>query len=477
MIGRLGALVASASLLATASLAMPVSPAGATPSPDLIAWTAQADANFVDLVVDNSSGLGGVHPLSELDIPEDTSDFETGPFGYGLATMFWPGAAAGNLGSVSGELGLPDQLAPTAAKLNDPARAEAFYPGSSSTAVYPAGAPGDVAEMTSHADGNGSSAKAGLSDVSVAGLLNVRSVQGSSTATATSSAQATSSGSFQSLSLLGGLIQVGASSSSASATSDGSNPAGSASTHIGGISVAGVPVSVGSDGLIVGPASSSAPGVLGSTASGLVNGLVSSLNLKMATLPESETRKAPAEQISSGGLQISFAIPAALNLSLNCQMLPSQLQQLGAVCDAPQELQGLSFTVTIGRVSALALSAPPFSTSLPFSSGASPPAQSALPVELPPGPSPIPGNPAVAAVSPPASTGTVPLATGGAPAQPGPVAPRGLSLARLATSTPVQAGMAFFLAVGVLVASTALRRMRRLLYRPLAAPCPLEDPR
>lgn len=475
MIARRAAVVAAASVVTAASLVLPMSAARAAPSPNLIAWTAQGDANVIDVVVDNASGLGGVHPLSEIDIPEDTSDFETGPFGYGLATMFWPGAAAGNLGSVSGELGLPDQLTPIARQLNDPVRAEAFYPGKADTAVYPPGAPGAVAEMTSHADQDSSWAKAGLSDVSIPGLFNARAVHGSSLATATDAAKAVSTGSFQSLSLLGGLIQIGATSSSASATSDGVNPTGTATTHLGAITVAGLPVSAGSDGLIVGPASSSAPGVLGSTTTQVVDGLVSALNLKITTLPQSETRQAPTERIASGGVQISFAIPAALNLSLNCQVLPSQLQQLGAVCDAPQELQGLNFTVTVGRVAAMALSAPPFSTILPSATGTGIQLPAAAPAGPPPAPLSNPGTPAAVATSPMTALATVPVATTQAPAPLAPTQSGGTSLAGLVSSTPVKAGMVIFLALAVAVASTALRRVHRLLDRPVSPPCSIED--
>ena len=38
-------------------------------STDLLGYTAQADANTIDILVDTPAGLAGFHPLSEADIP------------------------------------------------------------------------------------------------------------------------------------------------------------------------------------------------------------------------------------------------------------------------------------------------------------------------------------------------------------------------------------------------------------------------
>ena len=73
----------------------------------LVSWTTNADANAIDIVVDDAGGLAGAHPLDEVTIPEDTADFETGPFGHGLASVLWPGATGGNFGSPSADLPFP----------------------------------------------------------------------------------------------------------------------------------------------------------------------------------------------------------------------------------------------------------------------------------------------------------------------------------------------------------------------------------
>jgi hypothetical protein len=439
---------------------------GATPAgadTNLIGWTAQADANMVDIVVDNASGLAGAHPLSQIDIPEDTSDFETGPLGYGLSSLLWPGALGGNLGSLLGEAGAPSQLAPITDKLNDPFKAESFYPAGPASATFPPGAPSSGAiEMTSHADQNGSWAKAGLADVTVPGLFDLRAVQGSTTATAADAAKSTASGAFHSLSLLGGAITIGASESTASAQSDGTSPDGTTTTHLGAITVAGQQVSVGSDGLVVGPATSSS--LLSAVPTALVEQLVSAINLKITPLPQSETSQAPAEQITSGGLQISFSLPSNLSVSLNCTSLPSQLAQLGILCTLPGVLQGMSFTFTVGRVSAQAIAAPPFDVSLDQSS---PGLLSDLGTAAPDTGTGGPLDLGVPAVTPGPST----AAAGGAT-----VPPQSIRHASpVSLSSPVGVGLLLGLLAAAVLIGLGLRRLTGMLGAPAADHCPREE--
>jgi hypothetical protein len=337
-----------------------IDPAAAHADTSLLAWTAQADANPFDLVIDNANGLDGSHPLAEMDIPEDSSNFETGPLGYALASILWPGAIGGSLGSVLGEAGLPSSLTPLANQLNDPVKAESFYPAGPLSATYPPGAAtAGVFEMQSHADASQSWAKAGVTDALVSGLFNLQNVQGSTVATATTQAQSTASGTFSSLNLLGGLIHIGASEFSASAHSDGVNPAGTSTTNIGAITIGGYQVSVGSNGLTLGPASANVSSLLQIPMT-LVDQVISALNLKIAVLADSQSSNAPTEEVQSGGLSISFSLPSSLSLSLNCSTLPAALDELNTVCHVPDELQGLRFALTLGRVTATAIAAQPF---------------------------------------------------------------------------------------------------------------------
>ena len=442
-------------------------PAGAATA--LIGWTAQADGNPVDIVVDNAAGLGGVHPLSEADLPEDTSDFESGPFGHALASVLWPGAAAGNLGSLSGELPLPTQLAPLFAKTNDPVRAESFFPAGPAAATYPPGSPGGAAEMEAHADKTGVSTKAAVTDASVPRLFDLKAVHGSSSATAMSRASSAASSSFGGLSLLGGLLQIGASSSSASAASDGVHLSGNATTHLGAITVAGHAASVGTDGLVIGPP---LPGPVGLTAlpTALVNQLVAALDLKVVPLPRAETRHAPAEKITSAGLQISFAAPPSVGSSINCSTLP---QQLNTVCTLPGLLQGATMTLTIGRVSATAIAALPFAPSAAQGPGlGAPPASvgdSALPLP------PAAGAEQFAGTSFGSASGSGATSGGGAGLAPSLPAASPLGLRPASLSRPVRAGLVVFIELLAAAIGLALLALAGSLKRPPPGICSLEE--
>jgi hypothetical protein len=327
----------------------------------LLGWTVKADANAVDVLIDNASGLAGAHPLVQADLPEDSSDFETGPFGHGLASVFWPGTTAGNLGSLSGQLGLPPPLASVAGQTNDTVKAETFYPYGPEKSSYPPGSTnGDVAEMQTNANDQGVTATSALSDLSLSGLLEVSGVKGASSATAANSAEAVSVGSFSALSLLGGLITIGATSSTATARSDGTSPSGTAVTHIGAITVAGQPVTVGNDGLVIGPASSNLLGPLIAPATSAVQTVISTLGLTVTALPQAVTSNGPAESVTSAGLQLKLALPNSETTSLDCSFLPPALAQLGVLCTLPGSLQGANITITIGRVTSSAIAAAPF---------------------------------------------------------------------------------------------------------------------
>ena len=475
---RFGAALKLAAASALVWLSLPST--GAHADTTLIGWTSQADANPFDIVIDNTAGLSGVHPLVEADVPEDATDFETGPYGHALASLVWPGATAGNVGSLSGQLGLPAQIAPLVAQLNDPVRAETFYPAGPVDATYPTGTPNNgVAEMVSHVDGNGATASSGLSDFSVPGVVQVQGLQGSSNSSAASQALSKSAGSFSSLSILGGMITVGATSSTASATSDGNAVHGQASTHIGAISIAGQQVTVGNDGITVGPAQTNALTSLTNPLFQVVNQLISTLHITMTPLPQTETSQSPTETITSAGLKISLSLPTDLNLNLDCgSLIPPQASQLSVLCTLPGFLQGASISMTIGRATATAIATPPFPVDLGGlgsgggllgdAGGSATVAGAAVALSTPDTGSAVP-----------ALSGTAVPTTSGSPS----VAPlsspsRGTlgALKPIDLSHPIGAGLIALLLVLAVVAGAGIIRMGKQLD--LAAPesvCPLEE--
>lgn len=269
---------------ATATTTTTTAPAG---PPTLVSWTTSADSNAIDIVMDDAGGLAGSHPLDEVDIPEDTADFETGPFGHGLASVVWPGATGGNFGSASADLPIPPSLQVLTKNLNDPVRAETFEPAGPATANYPPGNTSGVFQASSQADGNGTTATASVTNLSDA-LIGLKGVSGTAHATATSTATSTATANTGQISLLGGLIVIGGVDSTATASSDGTTVKGTTNTNFGDLTIAGVPMALGTNG-VTGPVGT---GGLGGLVSPLVNEVIAGLGLKVVPLPKIETRKA-----------------------------------------------------------------------------------------------------------------------------------------------------------------------------------------
>ena len=354
---------------AAALVALPVTvagPARADSGPSLGGYNVSADGNVVDILIDNTTGLAGIHPFTEADFPEAQTNFATGPFGSGLATVFWPGNAGGNFGSLSSELGVPSQLAPLASQLNDPVKANAQFPSGPGTSTYPQGAPNGLFEMHSTADSTGTTSTADISDAGSKGVLSFSLAKGTSSSTADSTARATASSDLTGVSILGGLIDIGSIQSTANAKSDGNTGSGSSSTHVTGITVLGQPASIGSDGLVLPDFAKSLGPVTGPVVQDLISQTVSALGLQMTEFPASQTQNGASFTTTSGGLSIKISFPAsAVSLleQLGTTIAPLFPSQAAIIPTLPGLLQGMTLTVTLGRATASASASPPFDDS------------------------------------------------------------------------------------------------------------------
>lgn len=355
---------------AVALVALPVGLAGParadSGAPSLGGYNISADGNAVDILIDNTTGLAGIHPLTEADFPEAQTNFATGPFGSGLATVFWPGSAGGNFGSLSSELGIPAQLEPFVSKANDPVKANAQFPSGPDTAAYPQGAPNGAVDMRSTADSTGTTATADIADTGSKGVLSFSSAKGTSSSVADSTARATASSDLSGVSILGGLIDIGSIQSTASATSDGTTGSGSSSTHITGVTVLGQPASIGSDGLVLPDFAKSLGPVTGPVVQELVSQTVSGLGLHITEFPSSQTKDGAGYSTTSGGVSVKIDFPASaasLLEQLGAAIAPAFPSQAAIVPTLPGLLQGMTLTVTLGRATASASASPPFDDS------------------------------------------------------------------------------------------------------------------
>lgn len=328
---------------------------GLTAQPSLGGWNVSADGNAVDILVDNTTGLAGIHPLSEADFPEAQTQFATGPFGSALATILWPGSAGGNFGSLSAELGFPAQLEPIAAQLNDPIKASAQYPAGPATADYPPGAPGGVAVMHATAQPGGTTAEGAIVDPSTAGVLGFSSAKGTSSSTAGDKAVGASSADLNGVSLVGGLIQIGSIASTAQAVSDGSNGSGNAVTHVTDVTVLGQKASIGSDGLILPNFPSALGALVGPVVQNAISQVISGLGLTVTEFPSTQSANGAGFTATSGGVAITLDPPssAAPILEQAASVLaPLFPAQAAIIPTLPGLLQGLTVTITLGRATA-----------------------------------------------------------------------------------------------------------------------------
>ena len=457
------------------SIAAPASHAApsATVAPTLGGWNINADGNAIDILADNATGLAGIHPLSEADFPEAESQFATGPFGNGLAAVFWPGSAGGNFGSLSAELGFPSQLAPLMSQTNDPVKASASYPAGPASARYPAGSTGGAAEMVATAGAGGTTAEGTITDETPsAAVMSFSQARGVSSALASKTANASAQSDVSDIKLLGGLIDIGSVASTATAASDGTTGTGSSSTHVGTVTVLNEPASIGSDGLVL-PNFANALGPLtGPLVQNAISQVISGMGLTITEFPGTESAKGAAYTATSGGLSIKIDPPssaAPLLEQAGSALAPLFPAQAAIIPTLPGVLQGFTLTVTLGRATASANAAPAFSNTFNFTPPPIPSSSATIPATLP-------TTPAVSATVPVIST---PASNSGSPApasQEPAVAP--LVPAPAATlvslSKPVSAGAVVTGVLAALAFGYGLWRVARMLLpRDVDPVCPL----
>ncbi|MDQ1536641.1 MAG: hypothetical protein QOE58_1034, partial [Actinomycetota bacterium] len=245
--------------LATTAAVLP-SPAGgslasadAEPGSGFANYLLAANAPTLSIVEDNDKATA--HPEAEGELPQSVSTLGSTGGSYGLSTAAWPGALAGNLGTLliaaSGG-GVPDQVS----VLNYPVRAEAK---NNAGTVTNTGYPGLT--MTATSRPASSSAQAELTGADAASSLSVHNTRAESSTrlAGPASARASSKASLQALTIAG-VVKIASIQSTASAVSDGVKAAGAGSTTLQGATVAGVPVTIDDTGVHAATAHEVVPG-------------------------------------------------------------------------------------------------------------------------------------------------------------------------------------------------------------------------
>ena len=371
---------------------------------------------------------------TEVALPQSLAQLRNGPVGYAQSSTAWPGTYAGNVGSL---LILAAGAPPEAAALNSPIRAEART-GSGPSEVTNTDFPGTTMRAAATEQEVAAETTTGAVAALPVGDLGRSSSSSSTTLTDARTGVSEATSVVRDISLLDGAITIGAVSSRAKATTDGTKTAVEGRTVVTDLEVAGQPVAVTSDGITAAGQQGPDPG----PAVDAANAALAAAKAVIAISEPIAVQDGGNASYTAGSLVLSFT------------------QSSGAV-----------FTVLIGgaNVSVAAVAGEPLLEELP---------------ELPPAPDAEPP----AAPAPPAfdlgageTAVAAPVLPVSAPAPADAPAPQVVELpfaqrAAFALPDPLSPAWLLLAAVGALLVGSALRKVPdALLAGGAARPCPLEE--
>ncbi|MFP5218463.1 MAG: hypothetical protein ACLGIG_01820 [Actinomycetes bacterium] len=427
------ALVAAGTLCLAGSVVTAVGvSAQEQPGSGLGAFSLSATAPGINVRFEDGGYCGGGATAGcEGVVPAAISTLGNGPIGYGLASIAWPGALAGNVGSVIVVGGGPQE----ASQLNSPVRAEARTgqePSTTTNTDYPG------ATMTASATGAEVTALAETKTTTVPGAGTAGSISGSTrtTLTGASTAVATAQSRITDLELAAGVLKIKSLTSTAEGTTDAKTASATGTTTVSGATVAGVPVTIDERGITV--QTQSAP--VNAIATEAVNQAVTNAGMTVAVSAPIVTQDGASVVYSAGSVVISWE---------------------------PQE--GYRASVVLGGASVSLAAAEGFTFDLPVAAPAPPPVDTGT-VSVEPEPAPVPDSGT-------AEVAELPEAPPGAPAPQPESAPTTLVADRL--SLPPGNGV-LLVALALLGAGLVAAGLKRLPDRVLAATaavCPLGEER
>ncbi|MBV8159964.1 MAG: hypothetical protein JO265_03475 [Acidimicrobiia bacterium] len=219
-----------------------------------------ASAPGIEVIEDEPAAQA--HPEGQGSAPYTTSLISGGGRGYALSSIAWPGAYGGNAGSLilvaipsqAGGVPVPDAVngavQTVSPSLQYPIRAEARTP-SAPDASY-GQIPGTT--LTAHADASDSHAVADVQGAQQPGVATYGNMHSDSSSTLTGSTVKALADSVLHNVDLAGVVKIKSLTSTATATADGSTSAANGGTVLDGLTVGGQPASLDQDGLHIGTA-------------------------------------------------------------------------------------------------------------------------------------------------------------------------------------------------------------------------------
>lgn len=381
-------------------------------------------------VIFSPEATGQPPGAAEADVPFAQAQL-TGSLGRALSSVAWPGALAGNLGTLIVISGGPEQ----ARALNDPVRAQA-QSTSGPSKVTNDSVPG--AAMTAQATDALVRADAVLGGDRSSGLGSFGSTRATSV-TRTSgptAAAATATSTVQDVAIPAAQLKVSSVVSKADARTDGARASATGSTVVTGMSIAGVPVSVDSDGVsAAGQGTSLAP------VASVVNQALANAQAQVFLTDPRRSVKGGTASYDAGSLVVSLGNGAVI------VVLGGAKASAAATRSSPLDLTVAPLPVVPPAPPAAAGGAPPAASA--GATGGAP----ALPAS---GPAPVGG----AGVGPPPQVaGATPAAAGSPLRLPGGLDPLWLALAL----------------VGAALTAAGLRRLADRVLCPPGTACPLQE--
>jgi hypothetical protein len=255
------------------------------------------------------------HPEGQGSVPETSTVLSSGPVGYALSSLAWPGSYGANgdqllsllfPGPVGQVVPVPDAVTGLvdgeAALIHYPVRAEART-GSKSDASYNQ-LPGTT--LTSHADGTRVEGTAEMKGVDLTGAATYGNLSSHSLSTlANGAGQAMATSTVQNVNLAGGAVKIASVTSTAQATSDGTKATTGGGTTVADMTIAGQRAYFDQTGVHAG----SAGQPVNAAADQILNQALAGFGMKtFVSAPESQVSGATATY-SAGSLLFTWMPP------------------------------------------------------------------------------------------------------------------------------------------------------------------------
>jgi hypothetical protein len=210
--------------------------------------------------------LPGGSPVLDLTLPETLARFTSGPTGYGLASLAYPGGLIVNLASLVAQTGTDSSSIP-----DYPVKAETFYPSGPTDASAQA-----VGDQVSRATQLGVDAMGTYPGIDADPVINVDSVSSASRSDIEGGkAVARTRVVLGGVTILGGVITIDSLVTDLVAAHDGTNGTANGGTTATGVKFLGLAASLTKDGLVLeeAPPAQGPAGALGTILNPLVSGL------------------------------------------------------------------------------------------------------------------------------------------------------------------------------------------------------------